>query len=60
MISIAWNSLEFPLVVALPKRCTFNAEDYRDNIIAALTQLQPEDDGRKLVVPADNARAHTA
>jgi hypothetical protein len=46
--------------VALPKGCTFNAEYYRDNIFAALTQLQPEDDGRKLVVHADNARAHTA
>jgi transposase len=33
---------------------------YRDNILAALTQLQPEDDGRKLVVHADYARAHTA
>jgi hypothetical protein len=38
----------------------FNTEYYRDNILAALTQLQPEDDGRKLVVHADNAKAHTA
>jgi hypothetical protein len=51
--------LGFPLIVALPKGCTFNADYYRDNILAALTQLQPEDDGRKLGVGADNARAHT-
>jgi transposase len=46
--------------VALPKGCIFNAEYYRDNTFAALTQLQLEDDERKLVVHADNARAHTA
>jgi hypothetical protein len=57
---IAWNSLGFPLIVALPKGRTFNAEYYHDEILAALTQLQPEDDGRKLVLHADNARAHTA
>jgi hypothetical protein len=46
--------------VALPKGHAFNAEYYRDNILAALTRLQPEDDGRRPVVHADNARAHTA
>jgi hypothetical protein len=56
----AWNSLGFPFIVAFPKGRTFNAEYYRDNIFAALTQFQPEDDGRKLIVHADNARAHTA
>jgi histone-lysine N-methyltransferase SETMAR len=45
--------------VALPKGRTFNAEYYCDTVLAALTQLQPEDDGRKLVVHADNVRAHT-
>jgi hypothetical protein len=60
MLAIAWNPLGFPLIVALPKARTFNAEYYRDNILAALTQLQLEDDGRKFVVHADNARAHTA
>jgi histone-lysine N-methyltransferase SETMAR len=59
MVTIAWNPLEFPWIVELPEGRTFNAEYYRDNILAALTQLQPEDDGRKLVVHADNARAHT-
>jgi hypothetical protein len=39
---------------------TFNAEYCRDNILAVLTQPQPDDDGRKLVVHADNARAHSA
>jgi hypothetical protein len=35
MVNIAWNSLGFPLIVALPKGRTCNAEDYRDNILAA-------------------------
>jgi hypothetical protein len=60
MVTIAWNPFGFHLIVALPKGRTFNAEYYRDNILAALTQLQPEDDRRKLVVHADNARAHIA
>jgi hypothetical protein len=45
--------------VAVLKGRTFEAEYYRDNILAALTQLQPEDAARKLVVHADNARAHS-
>jgi transposase len=57
--TIAWNPLRFPLIVALPKGRTFNGEYYRDNIIVALTQRQPEDDGRKLVVHADNETADT-
>jgi histone-lysine N-methyltransferase SETMAR len=60
MVTLAWNPLAFPLIVALPKGRTFNTEYYRDNILAALTQLQPEDDGRKLVVRSDQASAHTA
>jgi hypothetical protein len=60
MGTIAWNPLGFPLITAFPKGHTFNAEYYREDIFAALTQLQPEDDGRKLVVHADNARVHTA
>jgi hypothetical protein len=60
MVTIAWNPLGFPLIVALSKGPIFNAEYYRDNILAALTQLQPDDDGRKLVVHVDNAKAHTA
>jgi histone-lysine N-methyltransferase SETMAR len=50
MVTIAWNPLGFPLIVIFPKGCTFNAEYCRDNVFAALTQLQPE----------DSARAHTA
>jgi hypothetical protein len=50
------ESLGFPLIMALPNRRTFDAEYYRDNILAALTQFQPEDDRRKLVVHTDNAR----
>jgi hypothetical protein len=46
--------------MALPKGRTFNTEYYRDNILAALTQLRPEDDRRKLVIHADNTRVHTA
>jgi hypothetical protein len=59
MVTIAWNPLRFPLIVVLPKGRTFNAEYYRDNILAALTQLQPEDDGRKIIVHADNAKTQT-
>jgi hypothetical protein len=43
------ESIGFPLIMALPKGRTFNARFWRDNILAALTQLQPEGDGRKLV-----------
>jgi hypothetical protein len=60
IFTIAWNPLRFPLIVALPKGPIFNTEHYHDNILAALTQLQPEDDGRNVFVHADNARAHTA
>jgi hypothetical protein len=60
MVIIAWDPLGFPLIVAFPNGRTFNAEDYRHNILVALTQFQPEDDGRKLVVHTDNARVHTA
>jgi transposase len=60
MIAIAWNPLRVPLIVALPEGRTFNAEYHRDNVLVAPTQLQPEDDGRKVTVHADNARAHTA
>jgi histone-lysine N-methyltransferase SETMAR len=60
MVTIAWNPLEFPLIVALPKGPTFNAEYYHDNSFAALTQFPPEDDGRKLIVHADNVRPHIA
>jgi transposase len=52
--------LGFPLIVALPKGRTLNTEYCHDNILTSLTQLQPEDDRRKLVVHADNARARTA
>jgi hypothetical protein len=60
MVTIASNPLGFPLTVAISKGRTFNADYYCDNILAALTQLQPEDDERKLVAHADNPRAHTA
>jgi transposase len=60
MVTIAWSPLGFPLVMALLKGRTFNPEYYRDNIVAVLTQLQPEDGGRRLIVHADNARAPTA
>jgi hypothetical protein len=52
IVTIAWNPLGFPLIVKLPKGGIFNAEYDRDNILAALTQFQSEDDGRKLVVHA--------
>jgi transposase len=52
--------LGFPLIGELSKGRTFRAEYERDNIITVLTQLQSEDDGRKLVAHADNAKTHTA
>jgi hypothetical protein len=60
MVTIAWNPLGFPLIMGLPKERTFYIGYYLDNILAALTQLQSEDGGRKFVVGADTARAHTA
>jgi histone-lysine N-methyltransferase SETMAR len=59
-VTIPWDPLGFPLIVAFPKGRIFNAEYYRDYILAALSQFQPADVGRKLVVHADNARVHTA
>jgi hypothetical protein len=43
--AIAWSPLGFSLIVTLPKGHAFNVEYSRDNILAALTQFQPEDDG---------------
>jgi proteasome lid subunit RPN8/RPN11 len=60
MVTIVWNTLGFPLIVALPKGRIFNAEYYCDNILATLSQLRPEDDWRKFAVHADYAPAHTA
>jgi hypothetical protein len=60
MVTIAWNPLGFPLIVVLLNGRTFNADYYCDNILATLTQFQPEDDEGKLVIHADNASAHTA
>jgi hypothetical protein len=41
--------------VELLKGSTFNTEHYRNNILASLTQLHPENEGRKFIVHADNA-----
>jgi transposase len=60
MVTIAWNPLGFHLIKALPKGMSFNAEYYRDNILTELLPLQPQADGRRLVLHADNARVHTA
>jgi transposase len=57
--TIAWNPLGFLLIVPLPKGASLTSRTIVI-ISLSLTQLQPEDDGRKLVVHADNARAHTA
>jgi hypothetical protein len=59
MVTIAWSPLGFPLIMELSKGRTFNVQNYRDNIRAALTQFQSEDDGRKFVVHVDNVKAHT-
>jgi hypothetical protein len=54
------ESIGIPSIVAPGKGRTFNAECYRENTLAALTELQPEDEGRKVVGNADNGNAHTA
>jgi histone-lysine N-methyltransferase SETMAR len=60
MVTIAWNPLGFHLVDVLPKGMLFNAEYYRDNILAPLLRLRPDPENRYLVIHADNARPHTA
>jgi hypothetical protein len=40
--------LGFFLIAAVPRGCTFNAEYYRDNILAALTQFQRTTGGNLL------------
>jgi hypothetical protein len=45
LVAIAWNPLGSPLSVALPKGRTCNAEYYRDDILAALTQIRSADNG---------------
>jgi hypothetical protein len=54
---IAWNLLAFHVLETLPKGSTLDAENYRDNVPAALVSLHPDGGGRKLVIDADNARA---
>jgi hypothetical protein len=53
--TIGCNSLGFYLFEFLPRGKTFNAERYRDNILAGLIPLRPEAGGRELVSDADNA-----
>jgi hypothetical protein len=60
MVTIAWNPLEFHLLVALPKGNTFNAEYYGVNILTELLLLGPQVDARRFIIHADNARLHTA
>jgi transposase len=58
-VTIAWNPLGFRLLDALPKGNTFNAEDYRVNILTEFLLLRPQVDGRRLVIHAGNARPRT-
>jgi hypothetical protein len=59
-VTTAWNLWGFSILEALPKRRAFDAEYYRGSILTALVFLRPEGAGRKLVIHADNAKAHTA
>jgi hypothetical protein len=59
MVFIAWNSLKFHLLEALPKGNTFNAEYYPVNILAGLLPLRPQIDGRRLIIHADKAIPRT-
>jgi hypothetical protein len=60
MVTIASNPLGFHLIKALPKGMSFNAEYYHDNILTELLPLRPQADRRRLVLHADNTRAHIA
>jgi hypothetical protein len=60
IVKIAWNPVGFHIVNALPREGSFDAEYYRDNVLAELLSIRPEADGCKLGIHADNAQAHTA
>jgi hypothetical protein len=52
--------LRFHWTESLSKDRTFNAEYYRENILAALIPLHAEGGGKELILHADNARANMA
>jgi histone-lysine N-methyltransferase SETMAR len=54
------ESTRISLIKALPKGMSFKAEYYLDHILTELLPLRLQADGRRLVLHADNARAHTA
>jgi hypothetical protein len=60
VMTITWNPLGFHVLAALPKGRTFDAKYCHDNGLTALVSIHPKVGGRKLVIHADNATAHTA
>jgi hypothetical protein len=60
IVTIAWNSLGFHLIEALPKGRRFNAEYYRDNIPTELIQFRPQTGERYVVIHAGNAPPYCA
>jgi transposase len=60
MVTSAWNPMGLHSLDAVPKDNTFNVEDYRINILTEFLPVRPHVDGRRLVIHAGNARAHTA
>jgi hypothetical protein len=60
ILAIAWNSLRFHMLDALPKGSIFSSRYHCDNTLTAPVSLRPEVGGMKLVIHADNPKAHTA
>jgi AraC-like DNA-binding protein len=63
MLTVVWSPNGFCLLAVLPKGTKFNAEYYVINILEEIKKYRRRQGGscaRKLIVHADNARAHTA
>jgi hypothetical protein len=55
MVTIAWNPPGLHLLDELPKENPFNTDYYSVNILTEFFGLQPQVNGRRLVIHADNA-----
>jgi histone-lysine N-methyltransferase SETMAR len=63
MLTMVWNPVDFHLVNILPEGFKFNASYYVTQILGPLSKWRTTEVGRtnrKLIVPADNTRPHTA
>jgi hypothetical protein len=60
MLTIVSNPLRFYVLTDRPKWNIFNTQYYRNNILAELIHICPEEDERKFYVHTDNASLHIA